>query len=285
MAKIFNFKRINVYNPTGYFKGLHCIDTGCCEYEPGDKVEKISRIGKSYYTLLVVADGGGVVTVNGNVINIKKGNVLFVPPCQEYTNITGRENVYRYFWLSFEGEDVENYLKSKKFYKEDEPLSVPGIDKVYSTFTKFLIENTQEKVTEERFNRLFFDLMEYINSPINDKNKDEDYINKIISLISENYENASFNVRSISESMHLSHSWLCALFKKKTGVTMQQYLINVRLGKAKELLVQTDMPVNAIAFLCGFNDALYFSTSFRKTIGISPTCYRLSSKNAVNEQK
>ena len=102
------------------------------------------------------------------------------------------------------------------------------------------------------------------------------YEDKIFELINDNYENSSFNIKVISDSLHLSHSWLCALFKSKTKYTMQQWLINVRLNKAKELLVDTDLSVSNIAYLCGFNDALYFSTSFKKMCGTSPTCYRLT---------
>ncbi len=279
MAKLFNQKRVNIYNPTNTFKGLNCIDAGYFEYTPGDKVEKTSKITKLYYTMVVVVEGDGVLTFNDKMVNVKNGNVLFVPPCTGYSNNTGRENVYRYFWLSFEGEDIENYLSAKSFYVEGEPIASPSVDKVYLALTKFLLENNQETVTEEKFNHLFFETLEYLTMRWTEKKNEDDYIDKIILLINDNYENSSFNIKSISESMHLSHSWLCALFKKKMKVTMQQWLINVRLDKARELVVDSDISVSTIAFLCGFNDALYFSTSFKRAFGSSPTCYRLTHKS------
>ncbi len=282
MSKIFGQKRVNIYNPTSAFKGLHCIDVGSFEYGPGDKVEKTSNVFKSYFTIIVVVEGRGVITFNDKTVNLKSGNVLFVPPCTGYSNVSGRENSYRYVWLSFEGDDVENYLKSKSFYEEGTPIETSNADKIYFAITKFLVENRQETVTEEKFNRLFFEILEQLTSPSLVKRNEDDYINKIISLINENYENSSFNIKVISESMHLSHSWLCALFKKKMGETMQQWLINVRLAKGKELVCDTDISINTIAFLCGFNDALYFSTSFKKAYGKSPTIYRQDCKK---EQK
>ena len=276
MKKLFAQKITSLYNPTNDFKGVYCIDAGCCESlcdDVGDKEENLSR---SYFTLLIIAEGKGVVSFNGKTVNVKNGDVLFVPPCASYINRSVKDVDYRYFWLSFEGVEINSYLKSKTFYKESEVINPNFFDKICLSITKFLFENTQETVNEEKFNHLFFEMLEYLSNILIIKKTEEDYIDKIFELINDNYENSSFNIKTISDSLHLSHSWLCALFKSKTKYTMQQWLISVRLNKAKELLVDTDLSVSNIAYLCGFNDALYFSTSFKKMYGKSPTCYRLT---------
>ncbi len=278
MAKLFNQNKYNVYNPTGVFKGLHCIDVG---YYDCDSVKEkgIVGIAKQYYTLVVVADGNGAITYNDKTFIAQKGDLFLIPPCSNFSSKVDKGGNYKFFYVNFEGEDIKAYFELNEKIKLGEKLSSASFDKLTFAFTKFLIENKQENVREEKFNRLFFELLESITAENESKGDEDSYISKIISLIKDNYENPAFNVNTISEKMHLSHSWLCALFKKKVGVTMQQYLINVRLTRAKELVLETEMTISAIAFLCGFNDALYFSTAFKKAYGNSPLNYRFVEKN------
>lgn len=66
-------------------------------------------------------------------------------------------------------------------------------------------------------------------------------------------------------------------FKKETGKTPSEYLTDLRMTYAKELLSdQKHLPVKAIAESCGFSDSLYFSTCFKRHCGMSPLAYRKS---------
>ena len=58
------------------------------------------------------------------------------------------------------------------------------------------------------------------------------------------------------------------------GTTIQNYLMDYRISKACELLILTKDSVHAIAYSCGYNDALTFSKAFKKKKGISPLAYR-----------
>lgn len=68
---------------------------------------------------------------------------------------------------------------------------------------------------------------------------------------------------------HLFHA-----FKARTGLSPKQYLMKVRMDKAKQLLTGVALTVDQIASSVGFNDALYFSRQFRKITGMSPSEYR-----------
>ncbi|MNL58409.1 Arabinose operon regulatory protein [compost metagenome] len=70
---------------------------------------------------------------------------------------------------------------------------------------------------------------------------------------------------------HRAH--LSKAFKQKTGLSPKQYLLKMRLDKAKSLLTGT-LTIDQVASSVGFNDALYFSRQFRKFSGMSPSEYR-----------
>ncbi|MGG6314509.1 response regulator transcription factor [Paenibacillus macerans] len=87
------------------------------------------------------------------------------------------------------------------------------------------------------------------------------------------------NLSEIAEQYHYNVSYLSDLFKTKTGQSFLQYLTDVRMNKAVQLLEETPLALNDIAELTGFSNASYFSTKFKKVFGMSPSEYRQAEKN------
>ena len=81
-------------------------------------------------------------------------------------------------------------------------------------------------------------------------------------------------VDRIAAETHLSKYYLCHLFRRQTGLTLMEYLYEHRLSVARQLLVDTDLPISAIAQNCGFGSSSHFCTLFRKREGVSPRDYR-----------
>ncbi len=72
----------------------------------------------------------------------------------------------------------------------------------------------------------------------------------------------------------VSPSHLSRTFKQVTGFGLREYLVNLRIQRACELLLSTTLSITDIADKCGFNDSNYFGDAFRKAIGVSPRDYR-----------
>ncbi|GAA0790598.1 hypothetical protein GCM10008910_00430 [Faecalicatena orotica] len=71
---------------------------------------------------------------------------------------------------------------------------------------------------------------------------------------------------------------MSGLFKKEVGEPITEYLTRYRIEKAKELLKDNTMRLREIAEMVGFNDVSYFSNTFKKVAGMSPTEYRTLSE-------
>lgn len=71
------------------------------------------------------------------------------------------------------------------------------------------------------------------------------------------------------------------LFLEHTGSTIRQYILDMRMGHAKKILLNTDLPVSAVAESVGFNSNSYFSTYFRQTVGLSPAQFRKKYRNSI----
>lgn len=96
---------------------------------------------------------------------------------------------------------------------------------------------------------------------------------EVASYINENYREP-ITLESISELFYMSKNTLCSKFKNAMRCSVMEYLSFVRINRAKALLTTSDMSMEKISELCGYSSANYFSLSFKKAVGISPTAYR-----------
>ena len=82
-------------------------------------------------------------------------------------------------------------------------------------------------------------------------------------------------LRTLSQVFRYSPNYIEYLFTKTMGETPQRYLEQIRLEKAKMLLVEQNYPISDIAYLCGFSSQSYFSLCFRRAFGIPPKQWKL----------
>jgi two-component system response regulator YesN len=98
-------------------------------------------------------------------------------------------------------------------------------------------------------------------------------VDKAISYILWNYQNSNLSISMIAEELQLTEHYLCAIFKKDTGVTINKFITAARLEKVKRLLLTTNKKMFEIAADVGFSEANYLSAIFKKNFGISPSEY------------
>lgn len=82
------------------------------------------------------------------------------------------------------------------------------------------------------------------------------------------------SVREAAARLHISQTYLIRLFHRELGQTPNAYLKRERVARARALLSDGDLPMQRIAQLCGYANAYYFSTDFKKQTGLSPTSFR-----------
>jgi|LFRM01.2.fsa_nt_gb two-component system response regulator YesN len=94
-----------------------------------------------------------------------------------------------------------------------------------------------------------------------------------LNYISRNYMH-KITLEDIANNLFTSSTYISQLFKKETGKNISDFIIDFRLDKAKYYLQETDTQISAISELIGYQDAGYFSSSFKKKYGITPLEYR-----------
>ena len=124
----------------------------------------------------------------------------------------------------------------------------------------------------------------YVTKPV-----DEDELAQaILSLFAEKDGDARSDPapgpkQDLSERFFLNPVYISQLFRKRTGMTYQNYLTRLRIDRARRYLEETDLMVYEISERVGYSDTAYFSRVFEKTTGIRPTDYR--KKTAARQEK
>ena len=95
----------------------------------------------------------------------------------------------------------------------------------------------------------------------------------VLDHIAVNYS-SDLSLKNTAEKFYLNSSYLSRLFKKHTGFTFCNYLMQYRIKEANKLLAHTGKQVTEIAFECGFNSSNNFCKCYKKIMGNSPLSYR-----------
>ncbi|MGM0844938.1 MAG: response regulator transcription factor [Bacillota bacterium] len=106
-------------------------------------------------------------------------------------------------------------------------------------------------------------------------NIDNELLDKALRYIHANYTE-ELTLQSVADHIHISRNYFSILFKRLMNQNFIDYVIELRVKKAKELLRQTSLKVYEVAGNAGFNDVKYFSKLFKKVTGHSPGDYRLN---------
>lgn len=137
-----------------------------------------------------------------------------------------------------------------------------------------------EQIIKNCIELLFISILRNIES---DKSETEELhlnvssdqiVTSIRKILTEKLDEAScINLEELSYRLGFSKSYIKAQFKKKTGYSIIQYFINMKIDKAKKLLSQQKFSVSEIADMLGFGSVYYFSRQFKLHTDMSPTEY------------
>ena len=243
---------------------------------------------KHYYTLYAMTEGECVCEINGKEYAFKKNDLVMVFPEWEITYKRALTDTWSYAWIGFAGMKAEECAIYSGFFPENPVQNVSTARPVQELVDQMIEarENTFANVLRRNgLLKIFFaELVEYHNKQlveeqlknVNDTEKSP-HIRKAITYITDNYA-SRIKINELADYVGVNRSYLASSFKKATGYSPKEYLLSLRMEKAKSLLEKTDMPINSVANSVGYTDQLAFSRMFKEYSGISPKAFREKQK-------
>jgi len=143
-----------------------------------------------------------------------------------------------------------------------------------------LLDNPSSRQIADAAENSVFDAMRWIThatitaiNRIKENLKQDSRVEKMVRYINEHYAE-DITRDTIASHVYLTANYVSKIFKSEKGCYLKDYINEVRINKAKELFKTTQMNVSEVAMAVGIDNFSYFSTLFRKAIGISPSSYR-----------
>lgn len=252
-----------------------------------------------FVELVVIMKGKGYFTINDREYPVSEGNFIILNPNTYHKSMTvpNTSQEYKECYLAFTDVEFKDCRKNHlpPFHGEDPIKRLPedlkktlfhlcgAIDQESSHYEagrcfmlksyliqilclveRFRIQEIQEK---EKNNRTI---------PYEFKSITKKYIvQKIMKYMEENYQE-KISLDQIASNMYLSSYYISKLFKSETGDTPINYLISLRMKKARELLNNNPgCSIKEVASTVGYDDAYHFSKLFKKYFGLSPLHYKM----------
>lgn len=226
----------------------------------------------SSYNFLYVDNGHGTVKINNTTFPFKKGDTIFINRNTQYSIIP--LTPVSFISLNFVAEYISNMLIEYSINS-----GVFSIDS--EMFFRFFLKS----INVEKNKHLGFIIADKIHSLIISLAASDSYLyNNLYLLIKKEIDAHIYDKLSITELtdiLHISKSTLMRTFKKASGLTPHEYLLGRKMEIAKDLLINSKLPLKNIAYMLCFSDEHYLSYSFKRTFGLSPMEYREKYKKNI----
>ena len=287
-----------------YYDILHCM--------PSDpSTVPCSQISLSgFLDISFIVSGSGVHKILGQTIPCKKGDVFIIPsntPCGSFYSDDNDEMTVRRIRLDsndlFFG-DISTHGSSRYcfgVFHDNAIISYARLNgqtflEVESLFDKIVSELSECKGEWREAVRAYVSLLlitlgRYVSDTIQNisdiDQSDWRTVSPAIGIIMERFGDCGLTLEEIADTICVSQSHLSRVFRRFTGNTFSQYLRDVRLSHACELLKETSLTVEEIVEQCGLKDIPSFYQSFHNYTGMTPNKYRTDNKknNYINEKE
>jgi len=260
------------YNQFHGMSSLVVCSVGCEQSPPGFVHGPNVR---KFYTLHYCMKGTGALTMNGKTYTVHPGDLLLIYPNVKVYPKADHRNPWELSWVGFSGSDARLLTDAIGFSPFRPVLSLPAIANVHDLIMD-IYDHKGDLPAEvvgmtARLYTCFSFLMERTHHAF-PSNPGSEYVQRACDFISSHY-GEKLTVDDIASHVGVSRSCLYRSFMANMSVSPLDYLTEHRVKASCNLLGQGGLSMKEIAYSCGFSNALYYSTVFKKVMGISPTDY------------
>lgn len=241
-----------------------------------------------YTEIMIVAEGSGSLVINNQKIAFHPGELYFVNPNTEHLEYS--EGTLKYYVLK-----VNNFTVSPMsgdVFTDTVNLAIDyGAQKHILTRFSQLMENCEIKDAYKKtlvsldLAYLYYYFIHiltnryHVNRATPKRNSSK--IQAVVNYISANY-GLDLKIDEIAKQFSFSPRNLLYHFQKEMGTSPSEFIVSQRMQAAKNLLQNTDFTITQISSMCGFSTPAFFTKTFRNSVGVTPSEYRIATASATD---
>lgn len=229
------------------------------------------------HVLVYVMSGkGSVIQGKREESRLEKGSVFVIFPGVRFRFTADSEEPWEFYWASLGGSACETLLSSHGLSVENFAVdSLPdSAGDAISIVVNRLSEETPDRLAVIGGMLLLFSEISRLQGTCFQKGEARKDIVPMAVQFIETYYFMHLDVDMLCDYVKYSRSYLSRLFNNELGVTIPEYINQVRVRHAKKLFEQTTLSVQEVSSSVGIIDSFYFSKTFKKLVGISPNQYK-----------
>lgn len=233
--------------------------------------ETYNHVGRDDYYLIYLISGELSIDIDNIKRTVGKGDGLIIPPKCVYKY--SASSPVHYLYAHFTGSYVADFLKECGF--DNLPCVIENdfsveTQRKFNTMIEAFLRGGHLSIQKCAclLQEILLNIFENTLEKINDKS-----LNESLQYI-HNFFTTKISIPYLASLENLSNSRYVTVFKKQMGKSPSEYIIELKLQLAKNMLDSTNMSIKQISEHIGYNDQYFFSRLFKKYLGISPQKYR-----------
>lgn len=242
---------------------------------------------RSNYVLHYIVKGKGTFHRKGEVHSLNTGDFFLLKPNEVTFYQADEKEPWTYYWFGLSGSKTEEYFQLSTLGRDAVLRKQKHSDKVEKGMSKAIQTAQNIDLDTEMHLHLFSSLYDiffllhkyFPHQQTTDINPTQKIWYKTKRFIDTQYGNSNLSINSIAKHLMMNRSYLSTSFKEFQNQSPKEYLLQVRMQRASELLITTNEPIKIVAYSVGYDDPLNFSKAFRKYYQLSPSQYREAHSN------
>lgn len=234
----------------------------------------------NFWEFNFIVSGEGAYTINNDIVDIRRGMVFLMTPADFHACSLKKNESFVSYCIQFYPNQLDEQI-AELLYSSPIPIVYQADEDTVDDISASLDRLVEKFADKGPFYELFArnaieNICILIAQRIGGGTLDSGstaVIRSAIVFVKDHYRE-KITLHDAAVNARLSDAYFSHIFSRVMGVGFTAYLKSVRLNAACELLSSTSMSIKEICFSSGFSDSNYFSDSFRKRFGVSPSIYR-----------
>lgn len=246
-------------------------------YQEKDRGFRFKGENHPFWELTYVDKASLVTEVDGQRFELQQGDAIFYSPGQFHSQYSDADIAANFITISFAmAMQDESRITNQVFHLEREQVDILNRILVEKDHPSYFSDDLMLCYLKELVITIFRSNLKVkpVQSLQNDLriNVEKDIISRAMGYIHTNMEN-KISVAEIASAVHVSPSYLSALFKRRQKMTLVEYITHVKLERSKDLIREGNWNLTEISKALGFNSVHYYSRLFKNKYLISPSEY------------